>query len=247
MFNFAFESLLKMQSETLRFEGIGFGQEQMVNDILLSLLLFMAVFFALFFRREYGQIGLLKEDFKSKKTRKNMFSSFGGNPIFVRSFMIFQGLFLSSLIFVKYILNRQVNPVSLDVHFFIFFSLIFVDLALFLIFKFGMYALLGKLFFDRENFSFLRSKYFALFSFWSISLYLPAIAAVVIGDVTISIYIFIILYILSRLVIVYKTLRLFSLRIDGIFYLILYLCALEILPLFVFYRLGYIVDKLIDF
>lgn len=79
--------------------------------------------------------------------------------------------------------------------------------------------------------------YNSLISVWGISLYIPVICMSFLGNYHIwAVCLFILFYILFRFAIIYKSIRLFYIKKFDLFYLSLYLCAHEILPLLIAYK-----------
>ncbi|MCC8152995.1 MAG: DUF4271 domain-containing protein [Tannerellaceae bacterium] len=72
---------------------------------------------------------------------------------------------------------------------------------------------------------------------WGISLYIPVFWLVFLDNQYLpAVLLFLFLYFLCRSVILYKSIEIFFHKTPGFFYIILYLCTLEILPLAILYR-----------
>ena len=135
-----------------------------------------------------------------------------------RSFMTFQTLFLSSFSLFElmrcygYILDH--NETSR----FFYLGIIFFCLYLFYLSKQFIYGLLGYVFAAKESYNVALGLVFA---------YNFAAAFALL---------FLILYVACRFVIIYKTVDIFYQKSMSLFYLSLYLCTQEIIPLFLLYK-----------
>lgn len=79
--------------------------------------------------------------------------------------------------------------------------------------------------------------YNSLISIWGIALYIPVVCMSFLGNYHFwAVSLFILFYILFRFAIIYKSIRLFYIKKFDLFYLSLYLCAHEILPLLISYK-----------
>ncbi|MDL2278744.1 DUF4271 domain-containing protein [Parabacteroides sp. OttesenSCG-928-G07] len=221
------------------FEGnaeIRLGEGLWVNDLAIALLLLLFVSFAYIFHRHYGLFCRMLKDAFFVKKRQNLFEEFTGDDSFFRRFMIFQALMLCSL-FVFVLCYRLGYFVIFNWWNLLILPLIF--LTVFLLFyglKQVFYHLIGWIFTNEEPFSLWKTSYQANIGLWGVSLYIPVVLLLFVDINSIwALICFILFYIGSRFVIIYKTIRIFSLKKDGFFYLCLYLCGQEILPLFFLY------------
>ena len=107
----------------------------------------------------------------------------------------------------------------------------------YLTFKWLVYSLVGWIFFDETRSSQWMEAYSSLLYYASFALFALALFAVYTNfSLQVSVTIGAILLISAKMLIFYKWLRLFCRRTHGVYLLILYFCALEIVPCFVFYR-----------
>jgi hypothetical protein len=107
----------------------------------------------------------------------------------------------------------------------------------YLVFKWIVYFCLGQVFFDRIKVKLWMESYSILVYFLGFVLF-PIILLLVYLDLSI-IYIIIVGYLLMatiKLLMFYKWIKLFSLNVYGLLLLFLYFCAIEIVPLFIFYE-----------
>lgn len=96
----------------------------------------------------------------------------------------------------------------------------------------GIYSLLGNIFSTAQQTLFFKESFSSVNLI--IGLFFMPLATLLLfvdGAVGTVVIISLIIYFLSRLIIIFKGIRIFSPDIFGLLYIILYLCALEILPL----------------
>lgn len=222
------------------FVGI-YREGQWVNDWMFATLLCLFICFALIFRSHFRLSVKMVRDIVQVKERQSLFEqpvgNQKGNEWIFRLFMTFQALFLSAIALFAvgraggFFVCQQASDM------WIIIGGTFLLLLLFYFFKQGIYIIFGWVFLDNNLFSLWRTSYHATIGFWGVSLYLPVLWLLFTDSrYTTPAILYIILYILCRFVIFYKTLRIFHIKSDGFIYLILYLCAQEILPLFLFYK-----------
>ncbi|KAA6323047.1 hypothetical protein EZS27_027479 [termite gut metagenome] len=107
----------------------------------------------------------------------------------------------------------------------------------YLIFKWIAYSCLGQVFFDRTKVKLWMESYLILIYSLGFVLF-PIILLLVYLDLSI-VYIVIVgflLMIIIKLLMFYKWIKLFSINVYGLLLLFLYFCAIEIIPLFLFYE-----------
>lgn len=100
-----------------------------------------------------------------------------------------------------------------------------------------VYNILGNIFSDRQQTQLFDEGFTIVNQLVGLFLTPFVLVMIFVPDMAqIAVNICFIVYILSRLIIIYKGIRFFSLQIFGLLYLILYLCALEITPFFLIKR-----------
>jgi hypothetical protein len=116
-----------------------------------------------------------------------------------------------------------------------FTLLVFVLVYAFYLFKQGFYTSLGWVFASWNEINEWRQHYRLLTGYWSISLYLTTAYSIV-DPSPVPIFLFAITFAVYRLILLYRTARIFSVRGANYFLLCLYFCAQEITPLLLFYK-----------
>jgi hypothetical protein len=218
--------------------GIQVGERQMFDDIVLALLFALFVAFAIVFHVNRNLFMKMVRDTFHIKDRLSLFEDAGGNETLFLSFTTFQSFFLFSIaIFITGQLYGFIpyhNTVELNLR---TVAYIFIIIFAFYLFKQFLYHTIGFIFTGSDPFKKWRTGYAASTGLWGVSLYVPVVslAFTKIHPQT-PIIMIVILYFLWRLVITYKTVCIFNVRGVGALYIILYLCAQEILPLVFLYK-----------
>lgn len=221
--------------------GIHLWEGQQVNDILFLFLLTLFVSFAIVFRAYHRLFFKMLRDTLFIRKRQSLFegsfnSRIGGEWVF-RNFMIIQALALSCIaLFVIGKNDRSItylNTSDVLLH----IGWIAALIVSFYCLRKASYYVLGNVFGDESSYKLWKISYNAIMGAWGVLLYLPVIWLVFVeSQQTAAIVLSVILYILCRFVIIYKTIRIFHVKKNGFLYIILYLCAQEILPLFFLYK-----------
>lgn len=217
--------------------GIRLGDDQLVNDVLFSMLFGLLVLFALVFRANYRLFTKMVRDVFYVKERLSLFETVGGNEFVFKNFMTLQALFLCSLF--AFSVGERYGGLQLPGLKFnlLFIAIIYVFILLFYSLKRFLYFLTGNIFAEPDKYRLWRTNYDAATGFWGILLYLPVFWILFVGVyVEVSVIMFVILYILYRFLVIYKTVRIFNVRGGGYLYIFLYLCGQEILPLIFIYK-----------
>ena len=182
--------------------------------------------------------GKLVRDVIHAKERLSLFEEVSGNESVFRNFMIFQSLFLCSL--ALFLFSRNLNLIgnytgalpNIGV-----ISAILFMLVAYYLFKQIMYATLGSIFIKTDRYRNWRVGYVASTALWGVLLYVPVLWVSFVGKYEkVAMILFAALFVGWRLLMIYKTIRIFNLKSIGALYILLYLCAQEILPLFFLYE-----------
>ncbi|MGL6178942.1 MAG: DUF4271 domain-containing protein [Tannerellaceae bacterium] len=211
--------------------------EQQTEDIVLTILILLFVVFSIVYRNSVKLFYKMLQDFFQIKKRQSLFLVTAGNESFFRGFIITQTLILCTLAIYK------VSGTIFDIPDFyylkplIFLPLIFLALLLYFGMKQLLYMLYCYIFYDKSYLKLWNTNYQAVIGSIGILLYIPVLCLYFSPNYSryVNILLLIIL-IFSRLVIINKSIRIFYSKRDKLFYLILYLCAQEILPLIYLYE-----------
>jgi hypothetical protein len=218
--------------------GIRVEDEQLINDILFSVLFVSFILFALVFHRSYHLFMKMIRDVFYVRERLSLFEDIDGNETVFRSFMIFQSLTLCSIFF--FIISHTYGYLDeyQDIRrYLLVIGTIFSVFFLFYLFKQILYKLTGAIFVSPEAYKIWQIGYTASVSFWGVLLYFPVLCLAFIEvHIRIPFFMFIFSYLFWRLVIIHKMIYIFKIKGIGFIYIILYLCAQEILPLVFLYK-----------
>jgi len=151
---------------------------------------------------------------------------------FVYSFIFLFSIGVFSL--YSYILLYNPSEGFLFSRYFYFCGITFA----FFILKYIFIQLIGFVFFESNIFTVLKANYFNTFYFFNIILFFLVILQIYfpVYDIKWTLYFALILGILALTSIVIKLLKIFSHKKFVYFYILLYLCTLEILPLIALFR-----------
>lgn len=217
--------------------GIRLTEGQIVNDIIFASILCLFVCFSIIYRYNFRLFLKMLQDLYYVKERQSLFLLSSNNEVFFHNFMTFQTLALCSISLfsiaqIKGYIENFTEEITLTIALALFLILLSYHLL-----KQFLYFCICLTFFDKSKYKIWKSNYNAIIGSWGVLLYIPALwLAFVESYSEIPIWLFIILFILSRLVIIYKIIRIFHIKGNDILYLILYLCAQEILPLVFLYE-----------
>ena len=219
------------------FVGIRLWDGQIVEDILFSILAGLLLLFAFSarlhtksFLKMFRCIGFLgREGFTTEM-------SVYYNKYF-NSFMTFQALLLASLWVFLEAHQRGYTHELTHGKIGLLILATFLLIGAYYLCRRIVYHVLIYIFADAAYEAQWRLNYNSIIGVWGISLYIPVAWQGFVGSFYyLSTGLFLILYILSHFAIIYKSVRLFHTKKFDLFYLSLYLCAHEILPLFIMYK-----------
>jgi hypothetical protein len=220
------------------YEGIRLWEEQLADDVIFSLLLCLFVLFAIVFRTHIQSFMKMTKDAFQVKERQTLFDGFVGRNNFIfRNFMTVQAIALATIAIVS--IGKIYDWIDYTNGLALLWKIVIVFGGLFLFYQLKQlsYYVLGYVFADPDKYKLWKTNYNAIIGIWGISLYIPVLWLVFVKSyVMLPVFLFLLLYILSRFVIIYKTIRIFHTKSTGFLYINLYLCALEILPLVFLYE-----------
>jgi len=219
------------------YAGIGWGDGLLIHDILVCAIIVLLSIFAYAFHNCYPLFEKMTRGLISLKERQNLFDTPTRESVFFNFFMRFQTLFLSAvilfLIFCR-ISGIQEQRVQQAI---ILQSGFFLLLILFYLLKRFLYYLYSRVFISKSKFNLWNTTYHTLFYYFGILLYIPILWLFFVHDHFVGAQIcFIAIYVLFRATVIYVKIRLFYDKNNGFLFLMLYLCAQEIVPLLFLYE-----------
>ncbi|MBK5195393.1 MAG: DUF4271 domain-containing protein [Proteiniphilum sp.] len=208
-----------------------------VSSVIFLLILLCFVLFAFIFHKEGVA---LTASFKQIFTFGKRTALFRKEQVTITEawgefFMIVQTILIVSLLLFTYLWDKGLSSLSLR-GLTLSFLFIFVCFSTLVGLKFLMYKTIGS-FFLRSDMKNWITQYSRLFEMLGIVLFLPVVFYIYLHELrNIISLIFIILFFISRLVIVIELLNIFVKNKVGIFYFFAYLCGTEIAPYLLFYK-----------
>jgi hypothetical protein len=201
------------------------------------------VFFICFFilvsiigNRNKFLLSMFSRVFRSKE-RHNMFYETVTNETLNKLFLNLQNILLLSMIFYCYAIREYALPVTTFPQMMLFIGKVSLTFVLFILYKFLSYSLTGIIFFRKETVFQWNDDFFSLISLNGILLFFPTLFFFYVETAySFFIYFFIFILIFNLFFIVLKTYLVFFQRKSRLFYFILYLCAQELIPLYLVYR-----------
>ena len=175
----------------------------------------------------------LYHDFSKTDERKGMFADTSENKSFGKIFLIIQTAGLLSIAAYCILLNLSIIRFDTSINTFIFLLKIMVGFLSFFIIKSIINSIFGYIFFDKGQVRLWSSTYFSLLSLTGLLLFVPILFLFYL-EKTYVFFLVLILFILVFVVFltIYKIYKIFFSQKNFLLYFILYLCTLEIMPLF---------------
>ncbi|MDD3322217.1 MAG: DUF4271 domain-containing protein [Paludibacter sp.] len=178
--------------------------------------------------------GLLSDAVKSffqVKERSSIFSKSTINTVRFKFFII--AFSIGVLSFYSYLLTNTSNEFSLSN-----FLVIFLITGIFFLLKSFLFELIGYVFFDSSSLKLATESYFNVLSFLGILLFPVLVMRIYVSIQFIHIIdtIALILSVFAVILVIIKLIQIFLHKIVASFYIMLYLCTLEFLPLFILFR-----------
>lgn len=172
-----------------------------------------------------------------REERENIFFE-SVNYEFVSKIMLsIQTSVLLSIFFYCVLIHKSLLEIGSLKSAFIFLGTITIIILLFILFKFILNSLFGIIFFNKEKVRLWNESFFSMFSLNSLVLFIPVLIMFFGRNIYIYCYYFILIDLFFfMLLTIYKIYEIFFLGKRLPLYFILYLCTLEIMPLFLLYK-----------
>ncbi len=170
------------------------------------------------------------------KSRQSIFIETTGNDMFDKSLLVTQSIILSAiLMYIWFMHGGSYEPSGLKsmTHIICLSGLI----GIYILYKFLVYRLISYVFFDRSLAKIWIDSWVSLISFHGLIIFLPVLCQFYIPSLYyFNFWIIILWFFVTRIIIIYKSYVIFFSNIGSLHYLFLYLCAQEIVPLFLLYN-----------
>jgi len=171
------------------------------------------------------------------KDRNSMFYETLANETFNKLFLCLQTILLLSIIIYCHAVHEYSLSITSLTEMLVFIGKTSLVLIVFLLYKLLTYSIAGAIFFKKEAVIQWNDNFFSLISLNGIFLFFPTLIIFYVEPAYIFCIYFIVFYlILNLFFIFYKLYTLFFHGKRHLLYFILYLCAQEIIPLYLVYR-----------
>ncbi|MDR0894735.1 MAG: DUF4271 domain-containing protein [Prevotellaceae bacterium] len=224
------------QALTFLFEGIPLPYSPRMDDGITLVLLSCFLLSAYILARSRLLLAEQMKNFLLHRDRNSVFAHFTTSDMHYLLLLILQTCVLASICLFNYFLD--ISP-SLQLHVAPYWLLILYTLILlfYLFLKWLAYTVVGWIFLNKEKTSAWMESYSTLLYYLGFSLF-PFVLFLVYFDLSLvaTVVIGLCLVVLFKILVFYKWLKLFCENLAGCFLLILYFCALEIIPLLLTYK-----------
>ena len=176
------------------------------------------------------------KDFVLHRERTSIFDSSTAADVRYLLVLVLQTCVLSGITFFNYF--HDTFPTLMDhVSSLLLVGIYVVFCLTYLLLKWLLYMFLGWVFFDKSKTDIWLESYSTLIYYLGFALF-PFVLFLVYFDLNVTFLVSIgcVLVIFTKILMFYKWLKLFSCNIYGVFLLILYFCALEIVPCLIVYQ-----------
>jgi hypothetical protein len=217
-------------------EGVPIPFSPKQDSLLALLLLFCFLGSAYVLSRTQGFLAQLGKNFLLNRERSSIFSESIGPDIRFLLFFVFQTCLLAAIILCFHFVEAQ-PELKQHAHPYVLIGIYLLACVLFLLVKWVVYVALGHLFFTAQKVKLWMSAYSTLLYYLGLVLYPLVLVVVYFGlsdRATVIISLFLLL--IAKILTLYKWKSLFCHNLFDSIVLIAYFCALEIVPLYLFYR-----------
>lgn len=201
-----------------------------------------ALLFLCFFLSAYvltnGKRFLLQQlkDFQNVKERGNLFNNSTATDFKYRVILLFQTSVLLGICFFDYF-HDSIPELLIRVPSYIVLGTNILICVLYYLLKWLIYSFSGWIFFDKARTTIWLEAYSTILYYFGFTLF-PLVLLMVYFDLSASILLPLELFfiIFAKIMMFYKWIKLFFHQFSGLFLLILYFCALEIVPCLLLYQ-----------
>ena len=219
------------------YEGIYLNDITFSNDIMLLVVLILLTIFAVIFRLNVPLFGKMISDINAAEQRQSIFETTEKDSFLFHVFMTFQTLLLCSIIIFLFTIEYKFFILPDITTTITVITILLLILLIFFLLKMSLFTFFGLLFTDKSAIKILFTNYQALLCIWGIFLYLPILWIFLVGEIFfIAVFLFIISYLVFRLIHIYRIFCIFFNKNTGLLFFSLYLCAQEIVPLVFLYE-----------
>lgn len=217
-------------------EGIPIPYSPKLDDGITVLLLCCFFMSAYVLSRSRKFLGQLMKDFLLNRERTSIFAATTATDMRYMLLLILQTCVLAAVGGFNYFIDMR-PELGVRVPPYILLAAYLGVCLLYLFFKWLVYSSLGWIFFDGNRTSLWMESYSTLLYYVGFALF-PFVLLLVYFDLSLqaTVIIGLFLMIFTKILMLFKWIKLFCSNLYGTLLLILYFCALEIIPCFILYR-----------
>lgn len=202
-------------------------------DLISCVFLCCFVFFGRLMGRKLKLLPEMAKELSSVKDRDSIFSDPTRNEWFENFFLCLQNCLLLSVFIFKYYSSNNDSFINSPEKTGLFILISTLTLGLFFFLKWILYNLTGNVFFHKSALKIWSNDYFSLLAYSGALLFLPVLIFFYIdSSYKLFYYLVVFVFFLIEIIIIYKLFVLFFRKFSRLLYLFLYLCTLELVPLF---------------
>ncbi|MDL2241724.1 DUF4271 domain-containing protein [Bacteroidales bacterium OttesenSCG-928-L03] len=204
-----------------------------------SFILFLFCFFILsyFLSKRASLLRMMFDELFRKKDSSRMFSPPEGNTFGNKLLLCFQALVLYTFSLYSLIRIRLPELIPNLEEYWLFLACLFVLILCFILYKYLTTQLIAYVFFEKEQRKQWNSCFFSAIGLSGIVLFLPSLLMGFSESAfLICFYLAGLTLFLMAILLIFKTFVIFFQRKHSLLYFILYLCAQELIPLYLSYR-----------
>lgn len=218
------------------FEGIPIPYSPKLDDGVTVLLLCCFFMSAYVLSRSRKFLGQLVKDFLLNRERTSIFAATTAADMRYMLLLILQTCVLAAVCFFNYFIDVQ-PELGARIPPYILLATYLAVCLLYLFLKWVVYSFIGWIFFDGNRTSIWMESYSTLLYYLGFALF-PFALFLVYFDLSLhaTVIIGIFLVIFTKILMLYKWIKLFCINLYGVLLLIMYFCALEIIPCFIVYQ-----------
>ena len=222
--------------QTIGEQGIPFQYLPRTDDFIALILLVCFFISSFVLSRNKRHLLLQIKSFFNQRDRASIFGNSASIDIRFLILMLLQTAIFSGLFFFNFF--DDISPSLMEnVSPYLLLGGYIVSCAVYILLKWLMYVLLGWIFFDKNKTSLWISSYFTLVCYFGFVLF-PFVLLLIYFDLKLIYLVVLGLFLLLfvKILMFYKWIKLFFNKFEGLLLLILYFCALEIIPCLLLYR-----------
>jgi hypothetical protein len=204
----------------------------------MGFILFMLCFFILIYQVGRNTKLLLAMGGKLLGSRSQAisFEVFTGQSLNIMLFCIPTVLLASIILYCKGV-SDGILLMELSAEMFAFLGFTFLLLGLFIVYKYLTYAFISYIFFDKETERRWNDTFSSAICVSGVILFFPALILFYTEQIdAYGVYFVLFYFIILQILLLYRQFELFFNKKGGWIYFILYLCTLEMIPLFLLYK-----------